>query len=200
LLVSILFVRYYIHVPRKYIKKNRLCSVKGCSRSHSSKGFCRAHYIRHRRGGDPHKGFGIEKKESHGMCGTPTYVTWSNVKTRCFNPNAIGYGHYGGRGIKMCKRWRGSFTNFLEDMGERPIGKELDRKDNDGDYDPGNCRWVTHSENSRNTRGIRCIDFDGQSLCVSEWAEKLGIAKEVIYTRLSRGWTEERSLTQPVRC
>lgn len=76
------------------------------------------------------------------------------MKTRCLNPKHIGYAYYGGRGISICDRWLGEdgFENFLADMGERPAGTTLDRIDNDGDYEPGNCRWVTPKEQQANAR------------------------------------------------
>ena len=80
---------------------------------------------------------------------TPTYSSWQHMRTRCHNPNHLCYHRYGGRGITISARWD-SFLNFLEDMGERPEGRELDRIDNDGNYEPGNCRWVTRAENMRN--------------------------------------------------
>jgi len=86
---------------------------------------------------------------------TPTYRSWEHMLQRCFNPNEKHFADYGGRGITVCDRWRGTegFANFLADMGERPPGKTVDRyPDNDGDYRPGNCRWATQKEQNANRR------------------------------------------------
>jgi hypothetical protein len=80
------------------------------------------------------------------------YRSWRAAKTRCFNGNYDGFQRYGGRGITMCKKWSRSFAAFLADMSKRPRGKTLDRKDNDGNYKPGNCRWATPKQQSENTR------------------------------------------------
>ena len=82
---------------------------------------------------------------------TRMYRIWTNMRSRCTNPNAKQYKDYGGRGIKVCKRWQ-AFENFLADMGEAPQGKQLDRTNNNGDYKPSNCRWVTPKENSATRR------------------------------------------------
>ena len=90
----------------------------------------------------------------HGMHNTTIYYVWSSMKDRCNNPKSTAYKWYGGRGIKVCKRW-GKFERFLEDMGERPKGMTIDRIDNDGDYCKENCRWISHQENCRNRKKRR---------------------------------------------
>ena len=131
---------------------------------------------------------------THGLSDHPLYAAWGWMRTRCRNPNFIEYDRYGGRGIKVCERW-GEFTAFLEDMGPtfRP-GLSLDRIDNDGDYEPGNCRWVTQKTQCRNTRRNRTITCMGETKCVAEWAEHLNISPYTLYGRLNRGWCVTRTL------
>lgn len=96
----------------------------------------------------------------HGMYKTPTHNSWASMIVRCTYPNNQNYKFYGGRGIKVCERWRNSFEAFLEDMGERPTGTTLDRfPDVDGNYAPGNCRWATKQEQSDHMRGYLSLDL-----------------------------------------
>lgn len=96
----------------------------------------------------------VGRPRTHGKSRSPEHQSWTAMKTRCFNPNAFGYGIYGGRGITVCDRWRDSFEAFLADMGARPEGTSLDRIDTDGDYEPGNCQWATPKEQAGNRRQV----------------------------------------------
>ena len=125
---------------------------------------------------------------------TPTYSSWENMIQRCYNPNSVNFKYYGGRGISACDRWR-TFKNFLADMGERPAGKTLDRKNGNGNYEPANCQWSTRKEQGRNRRDNTIIECNGHSACIAEWAEKLGIHRNTIHHRIRMGWTDEQSVT-----
>jgi hypothetical protein len=117
-------------------------------------------------------------KTTHGGTYTPEFRTWMSMLFRCFNHQAPNFKNYGGRGITVCDRWRGSFQNFLDDMGKRPgSGWSLDRIDNDGNYEPGNCRWATAKQQGWNTRKIRLITFGGDALPIREWAKRLDVSE-----------------------
>lgn len=117
---------------------------------------------------------------------------------RCENPKHPDFHSYGGRGIKVCDRWRESFASFCEDMGTPPTPKHsLDRIDTDGHYEPSNCRWATTKDQARNTRRNRLLTFQGDTMCVVEWAERTGIRAGIINQRLALGWTTERALSEP---
>ena len=137
---------------------------------------------------------------AHGLKGIPEYRTWGHIIQRCTNPNNKAWHHYGGRGIRVCDRWRNSIDAFLEDMGRRP-GPEysIDRIDNDGNYEPGNCRWATKKVQQRNKRDNRLITCRGRTQCLGAWAEEAGIRWHTLRERLRRGWTVERAITAPVR-
>lgn len=127
----------------------------------------------------------------------PEYMVWASMIARCENPNTSNYLYYGGRGITVCRRWRESYTAFLEDMGSRPSNAHsLDRfPDQAGNYEPGNCRWATRKEQCRNRRGNQLITIDGETRCISEWAEIYDISRHTLYTRLRRGWSPSELLS-----
>ncbi len=136
----------------------------------------------------------------HGRWKTSEYLTWGAMKARCYNPNNKRYENYGGRGIRVCERWRDSFAAFYEDMGSRPSPKHsIDRIDNDGDYEPSNCRWATASEQLRHTTRNKHITYKGETLCVTDWATRLNLPPKRLRSRLSRGWTVEGALETPLR-
>lgn len=133
----------------------------------------------------------------HGLYETRVFKVWSSMIERCGNPSHPAYSQYGGRGITVCNRWLSSVERFLEDMGHPPDGLSIDRIDNDGNYEPGNCRWASRKEQSRNRRTNRIIEFRGERLCLMEWAERLGISFQTLRHRFLRGWSVEDALTMP---
>ncbi len=122
------------------------------------------------------------------------YVSYFAMKQRCYDPNFIGFHNYGGRGISVCSRWH-SFDNFLADMGPRPEGMSIERKDTDGNYEPDNCKWATASEQSRNTRKKRIIVIDGTPHHVADLSERYGINMRTIAVRYERGYSMDKILS-----
>ena len=125
---------------------------------------------------------------------TPEYECWSGIWKRCTNPKTRSFKWYGARGIKVCERW-GQFENFLKDMGLKPSPKHtIERKDNNGDYEPGNCVWATSEENMSNKRTSVFLEYNGERLTVARWARKIGISQFTLYNRRRRGWPVEQIL------
>lgn len=131
---------------------------------------------------------------THGRTGTPEWRSWNSMLRRCTTPGWSGYVKYGARGITVCERWRASFEAFLADMGPRPAGTTLDRINNAGNYEPGNCRWATLKTQARNTRSNRRITANGETLTLTEWAERSGVLRETIAHRLKRGMSPSEAL------
>lgn len=129
------------------------------------------------------------------------YGVWCMMRRRCSNPSSHNYKHYGARGIRVCERWMNDFNAFIQDMGPRPAGQSLDRINNDGNYEPSNCRWATPTEqrNNRRTDNEVLIEFNGKSQNQSAWEREYGLPRNVLRSRLVLGWTIERALTTPVR-
>jgi hypothetical protein len=122
-----------------------------------------------------------------------TYMVWRSMLQRCGEEGHMSFRNYGGRGIKVCERWK-SFEGFLDDMGERPKGKTLDRTDNNGNYCKENCRWISMKENSNNRRNNRLLTLNGKTHTVAQWAALTGLNESTIRVRLHRGDSDEEAL------
>lgn len=118
----------------------------------------------------------------------PLYVTWSDMKSRCTNPNNRAYHRYGGRGITVCERWASRFKNFLDDMGEKPSPQHsLDRIDNNKGYFPENCKWSTRLEQQRNMDKVHKYTIDGILIMPCVESKKLGLKTDTIINRIKKG-------------
>jgi hypothetical protein len=136
----------------------------------------------------------------HGCRFTRAYKSWSCMRSRCYYLRDKSYGRYGGRGIRVCERWLNSFENFLSDMGHPPPKHTLDRIDVDGDYEPGNCRWATNKEQSRNRRSNVLVTAFDECKPAILWLEdpRCRVGRATLYWRLKRGWDGIQALTQPL--
>lgn len=137
----------------------------------------------------------VAVRTTHGQSYTKLYRRWASMIRRCSDLN---YDRYGGRGISVCDEWR-VFENFARDMGEPPAGKTLDRIDNNGNYEPSNCRWATVVEQNRNRRSNNLVTHNGETKCVTEWAEKYGIRQTLLRDRLLSGMRFEDAVSMPVK-
>lgn len=134
---------------------------------------------------------GIRRKE---------LIAWRGMINRCCNEKQKSFIHYGGRGIKVCEEWRGAngFAKFMQDMGDRPEGGTLERINNDGDYEPSNCRWATRQEQALNKRNTRYLSANGVTKPLAEWARDLKCQPAAILHRLKSGMTEQEAVTVPI--
>lgn len=140
-------------------------------------------------------------RKKHGLTGTRIYEIWKHLIRRSTKEQDRRYKDYGARGITVCNEWKRSFIAFYEwavDNGYRE-NLTIDRIDNNKGYNPSNCRWATPVQQARNKRNNHYITLNGETHCISEWAEKLGISQYTISRRLRSGWSEERSLKEPLR-
>lgn len=134
---------------------------------------------------------------THRKTKTPEYQVWKGMHQRCNNPKNKSFVRYGGRGIKICDAWLHSFDTFIGDMGPRPSDQHsIDRIDNNGDYAPDNCRWVLEDVQQLNKRSNHFIEFKGERLSLSQWAEKLNLSPSLLHARLNKlHWPLERALS-----
>ena len=135
---------------------------------------------------------------THGGSYTASYASWRKMRSRCLNENDRHYDNYGGRGIKICKRWM-KFENFWKDMGNRPQGMSIDRIDRDGDYIPDNCRWATKRLQQNNRKANHYIEIDGVKQSLSDWAREKGMSTQTIHWRLRSGWSEREAILVPTQ-
>lgn len=120
---------------------------------------------------------------------SPENIAWKHMRMRCLNPRTREYPNYGGRGITICERWS-TFENFLADMGPRPKGTSLDRIDNNGNYEPSNCRWATPMQQGANTRRNRFVMYQGEHIILAEAIRRSGISLPGVKRRIRAGWPE----------
>lgn len=140
----------------------------------------------------------VRSAESHGMTKTKAYRAWIDMRNRCYKISSPRFPVYGGRGIRVCERWKHSFNNFYKDMGEPPNGTSIERLDNDGDYGPDNCVWATWREQYRNRSTNVVIEYEGRKMPLCDWAEEIGMPHGVLRSRIRRGWSIDRAFNQPI--
>lgn len=146
------------------------------------------------------RGCGCLRESQNGMWDTVEYNTWASMIRRCKAKGGTDYKRYGSRGITVCDRWKGKagFSAFLSDMGMRPSdGHSLDRINNNGNYEPGNCRWATIHQQAENTRTAVIVEHDGKRMCLAAWARHSGIKNTTLRGRLSSGWSFADAVSTP---
>lgn len=134
------------------------------------------------------------RNKTHGLRHSREYESWAAMRSRCKNKNNACYEDYGGRGISIAQRWN-DFQAFIDDMGPRPLGHSLDRKNNEGDYGPDNCRWANAETQANNKRNNRIITFQGETMTLPNWARRVGLEVPTIRRRLDFGWSTMEALT-----
>ena len=138
---------------------------------------------------------------THGMSNSKIYRVWRGIINRCENPNHKDYARYGGRGVRVCDEWKtfDGFYKWAQGSGYAE-GLQIDRTDNDGDYRPDNCRWITQLENENNRRDTVFIEYNGERISLSNLARKTGINRSTLYDRLFKyGFTLQEAISLPVK-
>jgi hypothetical protein len=146
----------------------------------------------------------VARSTKDGLYYHPLRRTYDGMKERCYRRTHVYFAYYGGRGIIVCDRWlkgeggKTGFECFLADMGPRPPGHEIDRRDNDGNYEPGNCRWIPQERQAINRRNTVQLTFRGETKPLVTWAKDLGMSVHALRNRYYDGWTHDQILTTPV--
>jgi hypothetical protein len=137
-----------------------------------------------------------KRRTKHGLSKSRIFKIWGGMKKRCYNPNAINYDRYGGRGIIVCSEWRTSFESFRDWalLNGYTDSLSIDRIDPNGNYEPGNCRWTTLNVQCRNTRQNHMVTIGTETKCLTDWAHEAGITYETAFKRLKRGWSVEEAV------
>lgn len=140
----------------------------------------------------------MKRWSSHGFSTTPVYRVWAAMVQRCTNPNNKQFKDYGGRGISICDRWLRDAAAFISDMGTRPEGCQIERIDNDGNYEPRNCKWATVDRQVRNKRNNVWVEIKGERMILQDWCKRIGIPFRTVTKRLAKGRSIEDALFDPI--
>ncbi len=135
----------------------------------------------------------IDRRKTHGSRKTKEYNTWCHIKARCFNKKHMQFKDYGGRGITVCSEWKNSFIKFLNDIGKAPSSKHsIDRINNNGDYEPKNCKWSTYKEQNSNKRTKRNVTINGITKSLQDWCDEYHINRGTLKYRLDKNWSHDK--------
>lgn len=139
---------------------------------------------------------GVARFTTHGKSALPEFGVWAGMKARCYNPNNESYPSYGGRGIRICESWLNGFAVFYADMGDRPgPGWTIERINNDGNYEPANCKWIPRPDQSKNRRGLHLITIAEITHTLAEWSRLSGVKETTLFRRIKTNWPVEELLT-----
>lgn len=140
----------------------------------------------------------VQMNLRHGMSKSGEYGSWVSIRARCCNKNSRVYHRYGGRGIRVCKRWMNSFDNFLADMGKKPTAEHtIERRNGKGHYCPSNCYWATRVEQANNKSNNHLILAFGKTMTLSQWSREYGVSTYTIRNRIQAGWGNDRAVSEP---